>query len=78
MRQYKSQSADFPQEWDDASSASLTYHNTDIIAVEGEDGTMYEYNVTEYTKAEYEVYKQTKIRSDVDYLAVVSEVNLNE
>lgn len=79
MNIYKSQSTIIPKEWDIISSSTTVYHNTNVIELppknEG-DPIMYEYDVEQYTKAEYESMVVAQTRADVDYIAILQGVEL--
>lgn len=78
MKQYKSQSTELPVEWDLVSSSSTKYHNTDIETFPpNEEGIQYHnYDVTEYTNEEYDRLVLEQTRADVDYVAIMSGVEL--
>lgn len=56
MKQYKSSSMVLPPAWDLQSSETTVYHNHDVTEIEktAYSPHMYRYNVTEYTREEYE------------------------
>ena len=56
MKQYKSQSSIPPQERDTTSSETTVYLNTNIVEIPAtkDSPLMYNYDVAEYTKGEYE------------------------
>lgn len=65
MKTYKSQSTEQPLEWDTTSSETTVYHNENVIVVEATETSpiMYNYDVTEYTKSEYQDYKIAKLEA---------------
>ena len=65
MKTYKSQSTEQPLEWDATSSETTVYHNENVIVVEATETNpvMYNYDVTEYTKSEYQDYKIAKLEA---------------
>jgi hypothetical protein len=78
MKEYKSQSTEIPKEWDLASSGTTVYNNTniEILPAMGDTPQMYDYDVKEYTRAEYETLAVKQTRADVDYIAVITGVAL--
>jgi len=72
MKQYKSQSSVLPLEWDTTSSETTVYHNENIVEQPATETTpiMYNYDVTEYTKSEYQDYKIAKLEQLVAQLVV--------
>lgn len=79
MKQYKSQSTINPVPLDDKSSIDTVYRNTNVKQitykdiVSNTDVTMYEYDVTEYTKDEWIAIK---LRGDIDFIALEIGVDL--
>ena len=63
MKTYKSQSTVLPLEWDTTSSETTVYHNENVVVTEATETSpvMYNYDVTEYTKSEYQDYKIAKL-----------------
>lgn len=63
MKTYKSQSTVLPLEWDATSSETTVYHNENVVVTEATERSpvMYNYDVTEYTKSEYQDYKIAKL-----------------
>ena len=76
MKKYKSQSAIIPSEWDLDSSETCVYHNYNITNQENDDVIMYNYEVDEYTRQEYESMVLAQTRADTDYIAVMTGVML--
>jgi len=54
------------------------YHNTNVVMLPLKEGEpqFYEYDVAEYTKADYESTLIEKNRADIDYLAIMGGVDL--
>lgn len=76
MITYKSQSTDTPNEWDLESSKTTVYHNYNITNQEKDGVIMYDYDVNEYTRQEYESMIVAQTRADTDYIAVMMGVEL--
>lgn len=76
MKKYKSQSAIIPSEWDLDSSETCVYHNYNITNQENDDVIMYNYEVDEYTRQEYDSMVSAQTRADTDYIAVMTGVML--
>lgn len=76
MKKYKSQSAIMPNEWDLDSSESCVYNNYNITVHENEGVIMYNYDVDEYTRKEYDSIVLAQTRADTDYIAVMTGVML--
>lgn len=81
MNKRKSESAMFPKELDLTSSDTTVYVRENIVAEErtqmnGEIMTMYVFDETQYTKAEYESIIVAQTRADTDYMAIMQGVEL--
>lgn len=76
MQKRKSESTVFPESLDITSSKSTVYVRENIVAEEREGTTMYVYDETEYARAEYESLALEQTRADIDYLAIMTGVNL--
>lgn len=81
MNKHKSESAMFPKEFDLTSSDTTVYVRENIVAeqrtqMNGEIMTMYVFDETQYTKAEYESIIVAQTRADVDYIAIMKGVEL--
>ena len=79
----KVQSAAQPNELDTISSQTTVYLRKNIIAKtttdeNGETLTYYEYDECKLTKAEYQAYLLEKQRADIDYIALMSDIDLEE
>ena len=68
MKTYVSESTVRPVEWDTESSKTTVYHNTLINEEEKEGVVIYRYNVTEYTKEEYNQYLSIVNGNDITTL----------
>ena len=72
-----------PDEVDAQSSPTTVYLHKDIREVvrediEGKVITMYEYLEATLTPVEYQAYVAEKQRSDIDYIAMMSDIDLEE
>jgi len=72
-----------PAEVDTQSSPTTVYLRKDIREVvredtEGNTVNMYEYLEAAFTPIEYQAYVAEKQRSDIDYLAMMSDIDLEE
>lgn len=81
MQTRKSESTIFPIDLDLTSSPTTVYKRENIVAEERTDQnestvTMYVFDETEYTKAEYESIVVAQTRADVDYIAIMQGVEL--
>lgn len=75
----KVQSAVKPLEIDDTSSQTVTYLHKDIVEKTDDKGnTYYEYDEIKLTKAEYQKYLIEKQRADIDYIALMADIDLEE
>lgn len=72
MKTYKSESNVMPAEWQE--ELTTVYHNENIIEVkkesEEEVTTVFEYDVTEYTKEEYLLMKNKEQDNAIDDILV--------
>lgn len=77
MEKYKSQSNIKPQALDETSSPTTTYINKNITEIEvemmDEKVKMFEYDVIQYTKDEYKLYK---MQGNIDYIAMEMGVEI--
>ena len=85
MLEYKkAQSTVVPDEVDTTSSKTTVYLRKNIVEKEttneasGETSTTYEYDECQMTKAEYQAYLTEKQRADIDYIALMTGVDLEE
>ena len=84
LKYVKSSSMIKPEEVDDTSSKKVTYLHKNIVEKEttneasGETSTTYEYDECQMTKAEYQAYLTEKQRADIDYIALMTGVDLEE
>ena len=78
MKNYKSESTEIPSEWDLTSSETTKYHNTNIVPklLKENEPQMFEFNVEEFTKIEYEGKILEQNRADIDYIAIMTGVDL--
>lgn len=81
----KSQSNIYPELIDENSSKVYTYIRKNVKEVEVNEVTMYEYDESKLTKEEYKQYidylnviNLEKMRADIDYIAFMSDVDLEE
>lgn len=81
----KSQSSVKPELIDTTSSKKVVYIRKNIVEVQKDDTTFYEYNEAKLTKVEYQEYlKELEIidiqqqRADIDYIALMCGVDLEE
>ena len=79
-----SESSVVPQEVDTESSPNTVYLRKDVKAVERADinnketMTMYEYLEATLTPIEYQAYIAERQRADIDYIAMMSGIDLEE
>lgn len=81
MLQLKSESPTFPVESDLESSQTTVFVRTNIQAqqrqdMDGSTRTVYTYDETQYTREEYAELQAAKTRADIDYLAIMTGVEL--
>lgn len=80
----KSQSTTRPELIDAISSKAVVYLRKDVIEKQEEDKltgeiyTYYEYLEAKVPKADYEKHLQDQTRADVDYIALMTGVDLEE
>ena len=75
----KSSSMIKPEEVDDTSSQFVTYLHRNVEEKTDEnDNVYYEYDECKLTKAEYQAYLLEKQRADIDYIALMSDIDLEE
>ncbi len=77
------ESTDRPLDVDEVSSPTSVYLAKDITEkqredVDGETVTYYEYQSAVLSKAEYNMYLTEKLQSDVDFLAMMTDVDMEE
>lgn len=77
------ESTDRPLDVDEVSSPTSVYLAKDIIEKQREDTngetvTYYEYQSAVLSKAEYNMYLTEKLQSDVDFLAMMTDVDMEE
>lgn len=77
------ESTDRPLDVDEVSSPTSVYLAKDIIEKQREDAdgetvTYYEYQSAVLSKAEYNMYLTEKLQSDVDFLAMMTDVDMEE
>ena len=78
----KAQSAEQPNELDTISSQTTVYLRKNIVEKtttdeNGDKSTYYEYDECKLTKTEYRAYLLEKQRADIDYIALMSGVDLD-
>lgn len=83
IRWSNSESTIRPAEIDIKSSPTTVYLRKDIREViredtEGNAVNMYEYLETAFTPIQYQSYLAEKQRSDIDYIAMLSDIDLEE
>lgn len=76
MQKRKSESTVFPESIDITSSESTVYVRENIVAEEREGITMWVFDETQYERAEYESIILEQSRADIDYLAIMTGVDL--
>ncbi len=89
IQYYKSQSTVKPELIDDSSSKYVTYLRKNIVEkqiideLSGDSYTMYEYDEAKLTKEQYKQYLEElsimdiqQQRADIDYIALLSGINL--
>ena len=75
----KSSSTVKPEEVDDTSSEFVTYLHRNVEEKTDENNNIfYEYDECKLTKQEYQKYLIEKQRSDIDYIALMSDIDLEE
>ena len=72
-----------PLDVDEVSSPTSVYLAKDITEkqredMDGETVTYYEYQSAVLSKAEYNMYLTEKLQSDVDFLAMMTDVDMEE
>ena len=72
-----------PLELDETSSPTTVYFNRNITEVEreqpeGDSIIMYEFETASLSQDEYKMYLIEKERSDIDYIAMMTDVDLEE
>ena len=77
------ESTDRPLDVDEVSSPTSVYLAKDIAEkqkedTDGETVTYYEYQSAVLSKAEYNMYLTEKLQSDVDFLAMMTDVDMEE
>ena len=78
LKYVKSSSMIKPEEVDDTSSKFVTYLHKNIVEKTDENNNIfYEYDECKLTKAEYQAYLLEKQRADIDYIALMSGVDLD-
>ena len=79
LEYYKSSSMIRPDDIDNTSSKKVTYLHKNIVEKTDEnDNVYYEYDECKLTKAEYQAYLLKKQRADIDYIALMSDIDLEE
>ena len=81
MKQVRSESPNFPLELDTTSSETTVFVRNNILAEKrtGMDGavtTMYIYDETQYTREEHGELMAAQNRADIDYLSIMTGVEL--
>lgn len=80
----KSESLNKPELIDDYSSNHVTYIRKNVVQKQvedemtGESHTVYEYDEAKLTKADYAKYLIEQQRADIDYIALMTDVDLEE
>ena len=77
------ESTDRPLDVDEASSSTSVYLAKNIVEKQREDKDgetidYYEYQSAVLSKAEYNMYLTEKLQSDVDFLAMMTDVDMEE
>ncbi len=77
------ESTNRPLDVDEVSSPTSVYLAKDIVEkqredMDGETVTYYEYQSAVLSKAEYNMYLTEKLQSDVDFLAMMTDVDMEE
>lgn len=72
-----------PLDVDDVSSPTSVFLAKDIVEkqrenVDGEMQTYFEYQCAVLSKTEYNTYLEEQNRSDIDYIAMMSDIDLEE
>lgn len=81
---YKSESSIHPELIDTESSKAIVYFRKDAIEKQrtdefsGETYTYYEYLEAKVPKEEYQAHLQQQQRADIDYIAIMTGVDLEE
>lgn len=81
---YKSESTIHPELIDTKSSKAIVYFRKDVIEkqrtdeLSGETHAYYEYLEAKVPKVDYEKHLQEQQRADIDYIALMTEVDLEE
>lgn len=80
MQRRRSESTVFPETLDLTSSPTTVYVRENIMAEERGEGstkvTMYVYDETEYSREEYDRLVLAQSRADIDYIAIMTGVDL--
>lgn len=81
MKQYKSESTNQPLSLDTESSETTVFVRENIAAVQrtgmgGAVSTMYVYDEKQYSRAEYSELVAAQNRADIDYLSIMTGVEL--
>lgn len=80
MQRRRSESTVFPETLDLTSSPTTVYVRENIMAEERGEGstkvTMYVYDETEYSREEYDSLILAQSRADIDYIAIMTGVEL--
>ena len=71
MKQYKSSSMVKPIEWDTTSCPVIVYHNFNVIEEVSAEGTIYKYDVIEYSRDEYHNIQLQDMNSAIDDILVI-------
>ena len=78
LEYYKSSSTIRPDDIDNTSSQFVTYLHRNVEEKTDEnDNVYYEYDECKLTKQEYQKYLIEKQRADIDYIALMSGVDLD-
>ena len=77
------ESTDRPLDVDEVSSSTSVYLAKNIVEKQREDKdgetvTYYEYQSAVLSKAEYNMYLTEKLQSDVDFLAMMTDVDMED
>ena len=79
LEYYKSSSTIRPDDIDNTSSQFVTYlHRNVEEKTDKNDNMYYEYEECKLTKQEYQKYLIEKQRADIDYIALMSDIDLEE
>lgn len=74
MEWYKSRSSERPSETDTTSSEKYNYVRKNIVEVNEEEGTYFEYDEAKVLKEDWGIYLELiQAKADIEYLNMVTE-----